>query len=100
MRVTRLASLAVSLALIGVSFPTASSAQADSTGGREAAQTAVRTHVGHVADAFQSTPEGRGLLPTALAEAEIAQRHAALAAGDTANLAAIKMHVGHVLHAV
>jgi hypothetical protein len=100
MRVTRLGALAVSLALFGVSIPAAASAQADSTGGRGAAQTAIRTHVGHVADAFESTPEGRGLVPTAIAEAELAQRHAALAAGDTSNLEAMKLHVGHVLHAV
>jgi hypothetical protein len=60
----------------------------------------VREHVGAVADAFQGTPEGRGLLPTAMAEAEIMRRHAALAAADTSNLDAIKLHVGHVLHAV
>jgi hypothetical protein len=39
-------------------------------------------------------------LPTAVAEAELAQRHAALAAGDTSNLEAMKLHAGHVLHAV
>jgi hypothetical protein len=93
--------LAVAFTLIGLSFPAASSAQADSAGGgRGEAQNTIRTHVGHVADAFQGTPEGRGLLPTAIAEAEIAQRHAALAAGDTTNLETIKLHVGHVLHAV
>ena len=100
MRVTRLGSLAVSLALFGVSTPAASSAQANDSGNREAVQTAIRGHVGNVADAFESTPEGRGLLPTAVAEAELAQRHAGLAAGDTANLEAMKLHVGHVLHAV
>jgi hypothetical protein len=100
MRVTRLAGLAIALTSFGASLPTASSAQADSAGGRGAAQTAIRTHVGHVADAFTSTPEGRGLLPTAIAEAEIAQRHAALAAANNTDLEAIKLHVGHVLHAV
>ena len=101
MRVPGLLRLAAALALIGLSFPAVASAQADSTGGgRGAAQNTIRTHVGHVADAFQSTPEGRGLLPTALAEAEIAQRHAALASGDTTNLEMIRTHVGHVLHAI
>lgn len=99
MRVARTMGMIVPFALLAASFPVATSAQADSTA-RTAAQAAVRTHVGHVADAFQSTPEGRGLLPTAVAEAEIAQRHAALAANDTANLEAMKMHVGHVLHAI
>jgi hypothetical protein len=96
--------LAVSLALfgvLGVLAPPAASAQAGGgRGGNSEAQTAIRTHVGHVADAFQSAPEGRGLLPTAIAEAEVARRHAALAAGDPTNLEAIKTHVGHVLHAV
>ena len=100
MRVTRLGSLAVSLALFGVSTPAASSGQANDSGNREAVQAAIRGHVGNVADAFDSTPEGRGLLPTAIAEAELAQRHAGLAAGDTANLEAMKLDVGHVLPAV
>ena len=57
-------------------------------------------HIGHVADAWNDTPEGQGLLPTALAEARIAARHAGLAAGATSNLEAMKSHTGHVLHAV
>ena len=57
-------------------------------------------HIGHVADAFNGTPEGQGLLPTALAEARIAAQHAGLAAGDTSNLEAMKSHTGHVLNAV
>jgi hypothetical protein len=105
MRVSGFPRVAVALALIGLLFalslPIAAGAQADSAGGgRGAALQTIRTHVGHVADAFQGTPEGRGLLPTALAEAEIAQRHAALASNDATNLEAIKLHVGHVLHAV
>jgi hypothetical protein len=100
MRVTRLAGLAVAIISSAASLTAAASAQADSTGGRGAAQTAIRTHVGHVADAFESTPEGRGLLPTAIAEAETAQTHAGLAAANSSDLEAIKLHVGHVLHAV
>ena len=100
MRATRPVRLSVALALIGSLFPAVSSAQADSAGGgRGEALNTIRTHIGHVADAFQATPEGRGLLPTAIAEAEIAQRHAALASNDTTNLETIKLHVGHVLHA-
>ncbi|MGE0161320.1 MAG: hypothetical protein AB7T31_18130 [Gemmatimonadales bacterium] len=98
MRLSVSVRLAVSLVLLGVSFPGAGSAQAGGGGG--GAQAAIRPHVAAVADAFQGTPEGRGLLPTAMAEAEIARRHAALAAGDPTNLEAIKMHVGHVLNAV
>ena len=57
-------------------------------------------HIGHVADAWNDTPEGQGLLPTALAEARIAAQHAGLAARDPSDLAAMKLHAAHALHAV
>lgn len=60
----------------------------------------VHTHVGHVADSFRNTPESRGLLPTAVAEAEIAHQHATLAGRDPADLEAMKRHMAHVLHAL
>lgn len=64
------------------------------------AQDAVRAHVGHVTVAWNDTPEGMGLLPTALAEARVAADHAGYAARDLANLGAMKAHARHVLHAV
>ena len=51
-------------------------------------------------DKWNDTPEMVGLLPAAIAEAEIAARHASLAAKDPSNLDAIKLHTAHVLHAV
>ena len=60
----------------------------------------VQTHIGHVGDAFQGTPQGQGLLPTARAEADIAIRHLGLAAADRTNLDAIKLHVSHAQHAI
>jgi hypothetical protein len=51
-------------------------------------------------NAFGDTPEGRGLLPTAMTEARTAAQHAALAARDTGNLDAMKLHAGHVLNAI
>ena len=57
-------------------------------------------HIGHVVNAFPDVPGGIGLLPIALAEARTASQHAALAARDPANLAAMKLHTGHVLHAL
>lgn len=56
-------------------------------------------HVKHVSESFRGTPDEVGLLATAVAEAEIALQHARLAAGEE-ELAAIKRHVEHVLHAV
>jgi len=57
-------------------------------------------HIGHVLDGFGQTPGGEGLLPTALAEAQIAIQHANLAAADLTNLASMQLHTTHVLHAV
>ncbi len=57
-------------------------------------------HIGHVMDGFRGTPDGQGLLPAAMAEAEIAARHAGLAAADLTNLDGMKRHAGHVLNAV
>jgi hypothetical protein len=57
-------------------------------------------HMGHVADGFGNTPDGAGLLPTAQAEAAVARQHAMLALRNTEDLAALKRHAGHVLHAI
>lgn len=65
-----------------------------------AAALQAHAHVGHVADSWGDTPDEAGLLPTAVAEAEIAARHAGLAMSQPDNLASIKLHIGHVLNAV
>lgn len=65
-----------------------------------AQQSAAHAHMGHVADGFANTPDGAGLLPTALAEAAVARQHAELALRNTTELAAMQRHAGHVLHAV
>ncbi len=57
-------------------------------------------HIRHVVAAWNDTPDGKGLLPTADAEAAIALQHAQLAIIDPTNLAAIKTHMGHVAHAL
>lgn len=61
---------------------------------------AVGAHIGHVLTSFADTPDKLGLLPTAKAEAGIAAQHAALAARTPSNLDAMKLHAGHVLHAI
>ena len=57
-------------------------------------------HMGHVLTSWQDTPEKKGLLPIARAEAEIAITHAGLAAKKPGDLAWMQMHTKHVLHAV
>lgn len=57
-------------------------------------------HAAHVANAFSDTPGGRGLLPTALAEARTAAQHAGLALRAPEDLASIKQHARHVAQSV
>lgn len=65
-----------------------------------AAQNPVHNHIGHAATGFNGTPEGQGLLSTAIAEAAVAARHAGLAARDPSDLDGAKRHMGHVIHAL
>ena len=60
----------------------------------------VKVHLAHVATTFQEAPSQQGLLATALAEAKIAAQHAALAAKAGDNLEGMKLHAGHVIHAI
>lgn len=60
----------------------------------------VGTHIGHVATSYVDTPEKSGLLVMAFAEASVASQHALLATRTPTDLAAMKMHAGHVLHAL
>lgn len=60
----------------------------------------LRVRIDEAANASVGTPRGEGLLPTARAEAEIAVRHVGLAAANEADLDAMKLHVGHALHAI
>src|SRR5438309_3397070 len=56
-------------------------------------------HIGHVMTNWRDTPGTRGFLPVAVDEARVAVLHARLAA-KAASLDDIKLHAGHVLHAL
>ena len=60
----------------------------------------VGTHIGHVTTSYVDTPDKSGLLVIAFAEAGVASQHALLAMRNPTDLAALKMHAGHVLHAL
>ncbi len=64
------------------------------------AQNMAHAHMGHVTDGWGDTPNEMGLLPTAIAEAEIAVQHAGFATDQLDNLEWMKTHAKHVLHAV
>jgi len=58
------------------------------------------SHIGHVYDAWGSTPNNMGFLPTALAEAKIAETHVSLALKQSDNLKWLQTHTVHVRHAL
>jgi len=62
--------------------------------------TMAQTHMGHVTESWADTPDAAGLLPTAIAEAEIAIFHAGLAAQKLDDLGWMKTHANHILHAI
>jgi hypothetical protein len=92
MRPTRTVTAALALA---AALVTAGSAAAQAP-----AAPAQSPHIGHVLTSFRDTPEQKGFLETAIAEADVAIQHAGLGMRDLANLDAMKRHAGHVLHAV
>ena len=57
-------------------------------------------HIGHILTGWTDTPEKMGLLPTAIAEANVAAQHAGFAVSKLDDLAWLKTHIGHILHAV
>jgi hypothetical protein len=56
-------------------------------------------HLGHVMTNWRDTPGSRGFLPVAADEARVAVQHARLAS-QSASLDDMKLHAGHVLHAL
>lgn len=60
----------------------------------------VHAHIEFIADLHFETPDGRGLLPTAVAEAQIAVEYAELADRGANDLAGIQRYATYVLHAV
>ncbi len=68
--------------------------------GVAAQQNMAHVHVGHVRSGFGQTPDGQGLMQTAIAEAAVAAQHAGLAARDLTSLADMQRHTFHVVHAL
>lgn len=88
---SRLAAVsALSLLLMGVTAAPASALQTDP----------VQTHIGHVMTGFGGTPDGGGLLPTAMAEAETGREYVQRGLQDTSNLEWMQSQAEGVIHAV
>lgn len=98
--IRRFSSISLIPAIVLAGSPTALEAQDEPAPIGSEERPPALTHVHHVSETFRGTPDDMGLLPTAVAEAEIGQQHATLALRDPTDLDAIKRHVGHVLHAL
>ncbi len=61
---------------------------------------AARDHIVAITTAFFDTPEGRGLLPTGMAEAAIAAEHVRVAGRDSASIRAMWAGAAQVLYAI
>jgi hypothetical protein len=59
----------------------------------------VHSHIGHVMTAWRDTPGTVGLLTVALSDTRVASAHALLTSKST-TLDDLKLHAGHVLHAL
>ena len=57
-------------------------------------------HIGHVMTMWTDTPNTQGFLPVAVADAKVAATHAELMQTSLDNLDVMKLHAGHVLHAL
>ena len=57
-------------------------------------------HMGHVSMGWAGTPEGKGFLPTAMAEAKTTAQHAKFAAKKPNDLGWMKTHIRHVLQTI
>ncbi len=99
MLIQRISAIAISLVLAACATTTKDSAM-PMTDETAMAKNMAHAHMGHVTDSWGDTPNEMGLLPTAIAEAEIAMQHAGFAADQLDNLEWMKTHAKHVLHAV
>ena len=69
-------------------------------GQQQAAEDEVILHLGGIQSTSAQPPRSQGLLAIAMSEALAASRHADLAAQNTDDLDAMKLHARHVLHAL
>ncbi len=99
MLIQRISVIAILLVLAACATTTKDSAM-PMTDETAMAENMAHAHMGHVTDSWGDTPNEMGLLPTAIAEAEIAMQHAGFAADQLDNLEWMKTHAKHVLHAV
>ena len=60
----------------------------------------VHKEIGYVVSNWEDTPSKQGLLPIAFKESLVAAAHASYSENSAGDLQSMKMHVGHVRHAI
>jgi hypothetical protein len=86
--------------ILGIAPPAPPPAPTQAAGAAAGQGQSGNPHIGHVMTAFAAAPGGKGLLPTAMSEGAVVVQHAGLAARNTGNLDAMKLHAGHIIHAI
>jgi hypothetical protein len=97
---TTLYTIWTAVAALALGSATLAGQQPQSAPAGAAASNAAHIHIGHVMTMWKDTPNTQGFLPVAVADAKVAAAHAGLMQKSPDNLDVVKLHAGHVLHAL
>lgn len=100
MRTTLYTTIGVAVAALALGSATLAGQQAHSAPAGAAGSNPAHIHIGHVMTMWKDTPNMQGFLPVAVADAKVAATHAGLMRKSPDNLDSMKLHAGHVLHAL
>ena len=100
MRTTLYTTIGMAVAALALGSATLAGQQARSAPAGAAGSNPAHIHIGHVMTMWKDTPKTQGFLPVAVADAKVAATHSALMQKSPENLDAMKLHAGHVLHAL
>ena len=100
MRITLYATIVVAIAALAFGRATPAGQHARSAPTGAARSSPAHIHIGHVMTMWNDTPNTQGFLHVAIADAKVAATHAGLMQKSPDDLDAMKLHAGHVLHAL
>ena len=100
MRTTLFTTIGMAVAALTLGSTRLSGQHAHSAATRAAGSNPAHIHIGHVLTTWKDTPNMQGFLPVALADAQVAATHAELMQKSPDDLESMKLHAGHVLHAL
>ena len=100
MRTTLYTTIGVAAAAFALGSATLAGQHAHSAPAGAAQSNPAHIHIGHVMTTWKDTPNKQGFLPVAVADAKVAATHAGLMQNSPDNLDSVRLHAGHVLHAL